>query len=240
MKNIFLLIVLFIFLTCETSFSKIKSECPEKIIDQQTFQGTFQGNTCTPICYSSIKMPNGQNLIFIQDKDSSDGIFGNIGNDVETTIVVKQFWNEYEKKCDRVNIFKTGKKANPKPTGIKSSSENDFNECKNKLYQSDADLYACYDREYDRLIKEMDEFINTKAYETKLSKTNKNEIIYNQNQWIENNNGMADIEGIYNQMTLGVTGICITLEEKINRALVRKAWLVNIFDGIQTKNSIFE
>ena len=185
-------------------------------------------------------MPNGQNLIFIQDKDSSDGIFGNIGNDVETTIVVKQFWNEYEKKCDRVNIFKTGKKANPKPTGIKSSSENDFNECKNKLYQSDADLYACYDRKYDRLIKEMDEFINTKAYETKLSKTNKNEIIYNQNQWIENNNGMADIEGIYNQMTLGVTGICITLEEKINRALVRKAWLVNIFDGIQTKNSIFE
>ena len=126
MKNIFLLIVLFIFLTCETSFSKIKSECPEKIIDQQTFQGIFQGNTCTPLCYSSIKMPNGQDLIFIQDKDSSDGIFGNIGNDVEATIVVKQFWNEYEKKCDRVNIFKTGKKANPKPTGIKSSSENDF------------------------------------------------------------------------------------------------------------------
>ena len=209
MKNIFLLIVLFIFLTCETSFSKIKSECPEKIIDQQTFQGIFQGNTCTPLCYSSIKMPNGQDLIFIQDKDSSDDIFGNIGNNVETTIVVKQFWNEYEKKCDRVNIFKTGKKTNPKPIGIKSSSENDFNECKNKLYQSDADLYACYDREYDRLI-------------------------------IENNNGMADIEGIYNQMTLGVTGICITLEEKINRALVRKAWLVNIFDGIQTKNSIFE
>ncbi|MFQ9010792.1 MAG: hypothetical protein ACLR52_01420, partial [Veillonella atypica] len=194
----------------------------------------------TPLCYSSIKMPNGQDLIFIQDKDSSDDIFGNIGNNVETTIVVKQFWNEYEKKCDRVNIFKTGKKTNPKPIGIKSSSENDFNECKNKLYQSDADLYACYDREYDRLIKEMDEFINTKAYETKLSKINKNEIIYNQNQWIENNNGMADIEGIYNQMTLGVTGICITLEEKINRALVRKAWLVNIFDGIQTKNSIFE
>lgn len=55
-------------------------------------------------------------------------------------------------------------------------------------------MYACYDREYDRLIKEMDEFINTKAYETKLSKTNKNEIIYNQNQWIANNNGMADIE----------------------------------------------
>ena len=219
MKNIFLLIVLFIFLTYETSFSKIKSECPEKIIDQQTFQGIFQGNTCTPLCYSSIKMPNGQDLIFIQDKDSSDGIFGNIGNDVETTIVVKQFWNEYEKKCDRVNIFKTGK---------------------NKSYQSDADLYACYDREYDRLIKEMDEFINTKAYETKLSKINKNKIIYNQNQWIENNNGMADIEGIYNQMTLGVTGICITLEEKINRALIRKAWLVNIFDGIQTKNSIFE
>ena len=232
MKNIFLLIVLFIFLTCETSFSKIKSECPEKIIDQQTFQGIFQGNTCTPLCYSSIKMPNGQDLIFIQDKDSSDEIFGNIGNNVETTIVVK--------KCDRVNIFKTGKKANPKPIGIKSSSENDFNECKNKLYQSDADLYACYDRKYDRLIKEMDEFINTKAYETNLSKINKNEIIYNQNQWIENNNGMADIEGIYNQMTLGVTGICITLEEKINRALVRKAWLVNIFDGIQTKNSIFE
>ena len=101
-------------------------------------------------------------------------------------------------------------------------------------------MYACYDREYDRLIKEMDEFINTKAYETKLSKTNKNEIIYNQNQWIANNNGMADIEGIYNQMTLGVTGICITLEEKINRTLVRKAWLVNIFDSIQTKNSIFE
>ena len=50
----------------------------------------------------------------------------------------------------------------------------------------------------------MDEFINTKAYETKLSKINKNEIIYNQNQWIENNNGMADIEGIYNQMTLGL------------------------------------
>lgn len=240
MKNIFLLIILFIFLTCETSFSKMNSECPEKIIDQQTFQGIFQGNTCTPLCYSSIKMPNGQDLIFIQDKDSSDGIFGNIGNDVETTIVVKQFWNEYEKKCDRVNIFKTEKKANPKPTGIKSSSENDFNECKNKSYQSDADLYACYDREYDRLIKEMDEFINTKAYETKLSKINKNEIIYNQNQWIENNNGMADIEGIYNQMTLGVTGICITLEEKINRALIRKAWLVNIFDGIQTKNSIFE
>ena len=65
-------------------------------------------------------------------------------------------------------------------------------------------MYACYDREYDRLIKEMDEFINTKAYETKLSKINKNEIIYNQNQWIENNNGMADIEGIYNQMTLGL------------------------------------
>ena len=58
-------------------------------------------------------MPNGQDLIFIQDKDSSDDIFGNIGNNVETTIVVKQFWNEYEKKCDRVNIFKTGKKANP-------------------------------------------------------------------------------------------------------------------------------
>lgn len=91
MKNIFLLIVLFIFLTYETSFSKIKSECPEKIIDQQTFEGTFQGNTCTPICYSSIKMPNGQDLIFIQDKDSSDGIFGNIGNDVEATIVVKRF-----------------------------------------------------------------------------------------------------------------------------------------------------
>ena len=83
MKNIFLLIVLFIFLTCETSFSKIKSECPEKIIDQQTFQGIFQGNTCTPLCYSSIKMPNGQDLIFIQDKDSSDDIFGNIGNDVD-------------------------------------------------------------------------------------------------------------------------------------------------------------
>ena len=178
MKNIFLLIVLFIFLTCETSFSKIKSECPEKIIDQQTFQGIFQGNTCTPLCYSSIKMPNGQDLIFIQDKDSSDDIFGNIGNNVETTIVVKQFWNEYEKKCDRVNIFKTGKKTNPKPIGIKSSSENDFNECKNKLYQSDADLYACYDREYDRLIKEMDEFINTKAYETKLSKINKNIVNY--------------------------------------------------------------
>ena len=48
---------------------------------------------------------------------------------------------------------------------------------KNKSYQSDADLYACYDREYDRLIKEMDVFINTKAYETKLSKINKNEII---------------------------------------------------------------
>ena len=42
-------------------------------------------------------MSNGQDLIFIQDKDSSDGIFGNIGNNVETTIVVKQFWNEYEK-----------------------------------------------------------------------------------------------------------------------------------------------
>ena len=64
-------------------------------------------------------MPNGQDLIFIQDKDSSDDIFGNIGNNVETTIVVKQFWNEYEKKCDRVNIFKTGKKNKPKTNRYK-------------------------------------------------------------------------------------------------------------------------
>lgn len=226
------------FFTCETSFSKTESGCPEKIIDQKTFQGTFQGNTCTPICYSTIKTTSEQDLIFIQDKDSAYGIFGNIGDNIEVTIVIKQFWNEYEKKCDRVNIFKTGKKLNQRPMGIHSPSENEFNECKNKSDQSDADMYACYDREYDRLLREMDEFINIKTYETKLSDIYKNKIIYNQSQWIKNNNDMADIEGIYNQITLGVTGICITLQGKIDRALTRKAWIVEVFDGIETMNSL--
>lgn len=106
-KSFFIFILLLIFSNSNLIYAA-KSRCPDKILGTDTVQGIYQGNECGDMCYSTIKLDTGENFTFIQGEDDSR-IFGDVGNRVEVTVNIEQFWNEYGQQCDRTEVFKSGK-----------------------------------------------------------------------------------------------------------------------------------
>ena len=85
--------------------------CPNKILGQNTVHGLYLGNECGDMCYSSIRLADGTEFVFVQDDTTAEQSFGEgIGQAVLVTYQVEQYWNEYGEICQQIPIFQQGRR----------------------------------------------------------------------------------------------------------------------------------
>ena len=102
MRTIILLFAMASLITLSSlSFAASRSMCPEKTFDTTTVEGVYLGNSCGDMCYTTIKLKNGEEFTFICGEEESEKYFKKKGNMVSVTVELQQFWNEYVGECDR-------------------------------------------------------------------------------------------------------------------------------------------
>ena len=229
-RCIFTLILIFSFSTPYAIHATSNAMCPDKILATNTISGTYLGWFEAEEGFHSIglQLNNGESVYVAASKDDAEHFFDNhTGSQVSLTYNTKQFWLE-EGECLKVDILASGHIIESDTGYKKSNFSKTFRNCLDNSNNSNADTYACYDNEYKRLIDNMQNEIEKNLNSNK----SKELLLKNQNKWLGINDDMSSIEEIYAQKALGVTGIRMLLQNKLDRALIRRDWIIDVIDNI--------
>lgn len=113
-KNFFKIAFTSLFLLLISSGLSLASsidDCPDKLFETKTVEGTYLGNKCGgDFCYSDVELDNKEKISLMCDEDDAEKFFGKgKGQRVSVTYEVRQFWNEPAADCERELFCKTGK-----------------------------------------------------------------------------------------------------------------------------------
>lgn len=85
-----------------------RSMCKEKVMGTETVEGVYLGTECNDLCYSTIKLKNGEEFTFLCGEEEAERFFGTPGSHVSVTVELQQFWNELANQCAREQVCKSG------------------------------------------------------------------------------------------------------------------------------------
>lgn len=86
-----------------------RTMCKEKVMGTETVEGIYLGTECNDLCYSTIKLNNGEEFTFICGEEEAERFFGAPGSHVSVTVELQQFWNDLANQCAREHVCKSGR-----------------------------------------------------------------------------------------------------------------------------------
>ncbi|MDR2076664.1 MAG: hypothetical protein LBP61_07015, partial [Desulfovibrio sp.] len=110
MKRTLFLAVICALLSVSPVWAASRSTCPDKVLEEGSIEGVFQGVECGDFCHAAIELDNGEVFSLLADEEAVSKAFGSgTGQRVSAAYKVEQFWNEPANECSRLEIFASGK-----------------------------------------------------------------------------------------------------------------------------------
>lgn len=125
-----------------------RSMCKEKVMGTETVEGVYLGTECNDLCYSTIKLKNGEEFTFLCGEEEAERFFGTPGSHVSVTVELQQFWNELANQCAREQVCKNGKVL---------QAAFSFDACMDKADGRTFDMLECISREQAIQDRKLDE-----------------------------------------------------------------------------------
>ena len=110
MKKVTLFLLLCVAFSASSAVAASRSRCPDKVLEEGSAEGVYQGMEVGDYCHVTLKLDNGEEFSLLADEEDVVKIFGeSMGQRAFIAYEVQQFWNEGANECMRVEVMTSGK-----------------------------------------------------------------------------------------------------------------------------------